>query len=182
MTGGTISNRRINTKGKKVPQYFKPIPELIHEFGLLFPTARHAANGWVQAFAKIEGGDHSASFYKGPLTDLVSRRQVEEALRKTKVGSAPGPDGVTVDFSQMMKTWSAIQLTTLFGKSALYVQAPTQYKGGALFELYKGKASHMDMDMCRSIPLVDVIGKVSARDHRLASIGALANDFSSEHT
>ena len=40
----------------------------------------------------------------------------------------------------------------------------------------------MDMDMYRSILLADVIGKISTRVHRLASLGALANDLSSEHT
>ena len=29
--------------------------------------------------------------------------EVEEAVRKTKTGSAPGPDGITVDFFQSMK-------------------------------------------------------------------------------
>ena len=52
---------RINTKGKKVPQYFKPIPEVINEIGMFFPTARHAADGWVHAFVKIEGGDVTTS-------------------------------------------------------------------------------------------------------------------------
>ena len=42
---------------KKKPQYFKPIPELIDEFGMPHPTARQAADGWVQAFVRIEGGD-----------------------------------------------------------------------------------------------------------------------------
>ena len=45
---------RINTKGKKVPQYFKPIPELIDEFGMPFPTARHAADGWVHALPELK--------------------------------------------------------------------------------------------------------------------------------
>ena len=41
----------INTKGKNVPQYLKPIPELIDEFGVLFSTAQRAADGWVTSFA-----------------------------------------------------------------------------------------------------------------------------------
>ena len=57
-----------------------------------------------------------------------------------------------------------------------------QYKGGALFELHKGKRSHVDMEMCRSIVLADVIGKVSAKAHRLANLGAVANDLSGEYS
>ena len=77
-----------------------------------------------------EAGTHLASHYSGPITDLISRRQVEEAFRKIKNGSAPGPDGITVDFLQLLRTWSVIQLTTLFAKASLYIQAPIQYTGG----------------------------------------------------
>ena len=52
---------RVKTKGKKVPPFLKPIPELIHEFGMPFPTAGHAADVWVQAFHKIAGGDVTTS-------------------------------------------------------------------------------------------------------------------------
>ena len=38
------------------------------------------------------------------------------------------------------------------------------------------------MEMYRSILLADVIGKVSARAHSLANIGALANDLSGEYS
>ena len=117
-----------------------------------------------------------ADKFAGPITDLVSRRQVEEALRKTKTGFAPGPDGITVDFLKRMRTWSVIQLTILFAKSSLYIQTPIQYKGGSLFVLYKSKGIHVDMEMYRSILPADVIGKLSARAHRFANSGALSAD------
>ena len=109
---------RIGTKGKKVPQYLKPIPELVDEFGMPFATATKAADGWVKSFAAIEGGTvtsasqivdiilreaatNLADQFSGPITELVSSRKVEEeALRNTKIGFAPGPDGITVDFLQ----------------------------------------------------------------------------------
>ena len=75
-----------------------------------------------------------------------------------------------------------IQLTILFAKSSLYIQAPIQYKGGSLFPLYKGKGTHVDMKMYRSILLADVIGKVSARAHRLANLSALTADLSGEYS
>ena len=128
-----------------MPQYLQPIPEIVDDDGMPFATATKAADGWVKSFAAIEGGtvttaeqiveivlQEAATYlayqYSGPITDIISRRQVEEALRKTKTGSAPGPDGVTVDLLQLMRTWSVIQLTILFTKTSLYVHAPIQYK------------------------------------------------------
>ena len=146
----------MGTQGKKVPQYLQPIPEIVDHDGTPFPTATKAADGWVKTFAAIEGGTITsaeqiieivlqeaaiclANQYSGPITDIISRRQVEEALRKTEAGSAPGPDGITVDLFQLMRTWSVVQLSILFTKTAIYVKSPIQYKGGALFPLYKGK-------------------------------------------
>ena len=65
-------------------------------------------------------------------------------------------------------------------KTALYVQTPIQYKGGSLFPLYKGKGAHIDMDKYRSILLADVVGKVSARAHRLDNLSALTAELSGE--
>ena len=75
-----------------------------------------------------------------------------------------------------------IQLTILFAKSLLYIPAPIQYKGGALFALYKSNGIHVHMEMYLSILLADVIGNVSARAHKIANLGALAADLSGEHS
>ena len=182
-----------------MPQYLQPIPEIVDDDGMFFATAAKSADGWVKSFAAIEGGTvttaeqiveivlqeaaiYLAHQYSGPITDIISRRQVEEALRTIKTGSAPGPDGITVDLLQLMKIWSVIQVTIHFIKTSLYVQAPIQYKGGSLFPLYKGKGAHIDMDKYRSILLADVIGKVSARAHRLSNLSALTADLSGEYS
>ena len=44
----------------------------------------------------------------------------------------------------------------------------------------KDKGFHVDMEMYRSILLADVIGKLSAKAHRLANLRALAADLSGE--
>ena len=188
---GQIKPIRINTKGEN---------SIVHRRVCgTFPTAQRAADGWVKSFAAIEGGEvttdsqivdivlreaatHFANHYTGPVTDLISRRQVEEALRKTKSGSARGPDGITVDFLQLLRTWSVIQFTILFARTSVYIQAPIQYKGGSLFALLEGKGAHADMEMYRSILLASVIGKIPARAHRLANLGALVVDLSGEHS
>ena len=48
--------------------------------------------------------------------------------------------------------------------------------------MYKGKGAQIDMDNYRSILLADVIGKVSARAHRLSNLSALAADLSGEYS
>ena len=93
-----------------------------------------------------EAAINLAHQYSGPITDIISRRQVEEALRKTKTDFAPGPDGITIDLLQLMRTWPVVQLIIFFTNTSLYVQAPIQYKGGSVFLLYKGKGAHIDMD------------------------------------
>ena len=47
---------RVGTKGKKVPQYLQPIPEIVDDAGMPFATATKAVDGWVKSFAAIEGG------------------------------------------------------------------------------------------------------------------------------
>ena len=42
----------------------------------------------VDIVVKKEAATHLASRYTGLVTDLISRRQVEEVLRRTKAGSA----------------------------------------------------------------------------------------------
>ena len=81
---------RINTTWNKVPQYLKRILELIDLFEMFHPTVGKAGDGWVQGFAKIEGGDATtadqivdivkggaiklASHYPGPIIDLIPKR------------------------------------------------------------------------------------------------------------
>ena len=50
-------------------------------------------------------------------------------------------------------------------------------KKKSCFCLYKGKGIHVVVEVYRSILLADVIGKVSARAHRLANLGAMSADL-----
>ena len=61
---------RIGTKGKEVPQYLKPIPELVDEFGMPFATAIKAADGWVKSFTAIEGGTVTTA---SQIVDIILR-------------------------------------------------------------------------------------------------------------
>ena len=68
----------------------------------------------------------------------------------------------------------------LYKKSTLHIATSIQYRGGTLFELYKGKGHHWDMTKYRSILLADSIGKVSACARRRASAHHLAQELRSD--
>ena len=95
------------------------------------PDVERIADAWVKAFAEIEGGQEVApdtladivlretvsavtTHASGPIADVLSRTQIEEALRQTKSGSAPGPDGVSIDLLRLIHAWSAVQLSILY--------------------------------------------------------------------
>ena len=66
---------RIGTKGKKVPQYLQPIPEIVGDDGMPFATATKAADGWVKAFAAIEGAHQQRSTQAAESGRSVGRKQ-----------------------------------------------------------------------------------------------------------
>ena len=80
---------RINIKGKTVTQYFKPIPEFIDSFGMPFPTVRQAAYGWVQAFAKIEGGEVTTA---SQVVGIVLKETATHLASQPLLGPHHGPD------------------------------------------------------------------------------------------
>ena len=90
------------------------MPEIMDASGNPLPDVQRNADAWVRAFAEIEGGQEVTpdalanivmsdtvnavtTHVAGPLGDVLCRTQIEEALRQTKAGSAPGPDGISID-------------------------------------------------------------------------------------
>ena len=105
---------RTGTGSRRAHAFSRAVPAIADAKGNLYPDATALANAWVQHFAAGEGGNavEAAAIadivlcerdritkdgYKCPLTDLPARQQIENALRKTKRRSAPGPDGVVAD-------------------------------------------------------------------------------------
>ena len=72
---------RINTKGKKAPQYVKSIPDLIDQFGEPFPIAQNAADGWVKSFAAIEGGEITTA---SQIVNIVLREAATHLAKHTQ--------------------------------------------------------------------------------------------------
>ena len=169
------------------------LPHLLHQQGIPFQTALDLANGWVKEFVAIEGGvevqpQQLADFFLDDADDAIPRTHrswldhlpsyadIERAIGKTRIGSAPGPDGISVDLLRMLPGFAALHLFALFLKSALRIQSPLQFRGGYLFELYKGKGPQSDMSKYRSILLADCIGKLPARAKNIHDIAQVVTD------
>ena len=162
-----------------------PMPKVLDGNKQPYSTATKLHNGWVDTFAAIEGG-YSVSEQEiaelvcqetkrlsqahsemRPLKWLLSPLQIEAALRSVKAGSAPGPDGVSADLLRAIGPAFILRLWILYLKSSLTMQAPIQYRGGYLSELYKGKGPHSDMNSYRSILLSDCVGKLACKANRV---------------
>ena len=122
------------------------------------PDVQRVADAWVRAFAEIEGGqvvtpdalanivlsetvNAVTTHVEGPLGDVLSRTQVEEALGQTKAGTAPGPDGISIDFSRLAGAWSAIQLTILYFKTTLHIATLSNIEGDFCLNFTRGEAT-----------------------------------------
>ena len=187
----TMKVFRIGTDGRKVPQYMQILPQFTDSQGEPYATSHEAAEGMLTHFAKTEGGFlvtpdtlitqvleetklRLQTVHYRFVSDLPSLQNVEAALRAAKGRSAPGPDGASVDLLRLLKGWAVKQLFALFLKTAMCRIAPVQYRGGELFELYKGKGTHTLFANFRSILLSDCVGKISSRSYRSAAIPQIA--------
>ena len=119
-------------------------------------TVETASAARVQHFAAIEGGflsdpvsivriimreqvQKAHSSVLGPLHQLLSLSRIEAAIRAAKSKSAPGPDGASIDLIKLVREWIMPHLFALYLKASLARVTPVQFRGGELFQLYKGK-------------------------------------------
>ena len=80
----------------------RPIPEIMDASGSPLPDVERIADAWVKAFAEIEGGQEVTpdtlanivlretvravtTHASGPLGDVLSRTQIEEARKANKM-------------------------------------------------------------------------------------------------
>ena len=47
---------RINSPGRKIQQYMRPIPEIMDASGSPLPDVQRITDAWAKVFAEIEGG------------------------------------------------------------------------------------------------------------------------------
>ena len=186
---------RTGTEGRRVQQWMRPILEVRDESGQAMYTVETASAARVSHFAKIEGGflaspvkvvrmvmaeqvRRAHTTILGPLNQLLSLTRIEEAIRAAKSKSASGPDGIGIDLIKLVREWLMPHLFALYLKSSLARTTPVQYRGGELFQLYKGKGTQALLAHYRSILLADCVGKLSARAYRKSNISLIGDMLS----
>ena len=107
------------------------------------------------------------------LQELPSLLQIENTLKKTKPGKAPGPDKILPDLIKAVSRSIAPRVWEVAVKSACWGSEPLQWKGGQLVHLLKPGGSRNQIDSHRGVMLTSAIGKRVQSIGREQLIGAL---------
>ena len=168
--------------GSKNRAFGRATPALNDKDGCRIETEDAIKLRWIEQFSSIEAGtvveadyivdtvmqaeDSKASLQVyGRLEDLPTARRLFNAVRKTKVHSAPGPDAVGPGIYRHHAAieWSVTQLFALAIKQSLCLRAPIQNRGGSLFALWKRAAITIECSNHRSILCANSDGKCIAK-------------------
>lgn len=90
---------------------------------------------------------------------VITVRMVREKIRGLRKGSAPGPDGITVQFLQTMEDQVAYPLTLLFRKSLSTGHVPNDWKCANVTPIYK-KGTKRDPGNYRPVSLTSIACKM----------------------
>ncbi len=87
-----------------------------------------------------------------------------EAIRKLKVGKAPGPDGITAELlkygGEVVVDWMMWICHLAWEQSKVL---PEDWRKAIIVQLYKGKGNREECNDYRSISLLSVPGKIYGR-------------------
>ena len=93
----------------------------------------------------------------------ISREEVERALKETKVGKAPGVDGVKAEMLKEGGRTVVEWLERLFKICFILSMVPVDWVLAIIVPLYKGKGDIYECSNSRGISLLSVVGKVYGR-------------------
>ena len=155
---------------------------------------------WIEHFSSIQAGNVVTADYivdivmqaenckaslqvYGRLEYLPIARHLFNAVRKTRVHSAPGPDAAGSGIYQHHAAidWSVTQLFALAVKLSLFLRAPIQNRGGSLFGLWKRVAITIECSNHRSILCANSDGKRIAKCEREQVADDLSDFLSHSH-
>ncbi len=99
----------------------------------------------------------------GHIHEGVERSEVLEAIRKLKLGKAPGSDGITAEMlkygREIVVDWM-LWLCNLAWKQS---KVPEDWRKAIIVPIYKGKGKREECSSHRGISLLSVPGKIYGR-------------------
>ena len=153
----------------------RPLTQLEHSDGTLTNTPEEVENRWIEHFAALEAGSktdppdfvhrsverqtHTCMPSEWTYQDMPTLQDLENAIRRIRLRKAAGPDALPGEILRIAPAQAAKLLFPLLTKFSCRIEEPVQFKGGALFALYKGKGTHTSCSSFRSILLMSSIGK-----------------------
>ena len=138
----------------------RPLPMIRDVDGTVAESKEDLHRIWRSYFASIEAGCEAQPDQLLDLcnyTELEQRfrpeecflhhiptlRSLEAMLRKCNPHKAAGTDNLVPELCRYATKWLSDYLAPLFLKVGVYMAEPVQWKGGILYEIFKGKG-HMD--------------------------------------
>lgn len=108
----------------------------------------------------------------------VTEKEVEEAVKRSKVGKAVGPDVIPAEFWKSMGDVGIKFLTIFIAKIMQGDSMPDQWRESFLMPLYKGKGDTRDCNNHRSIKFMSHTMKIMERflDNRMRRIVTLSQN------
>ena len=156
----------------------KPLPGLRNESGEWCFTRGEVAVAWQKQFSRIERAarvdlDHfqpDVNAHKRlsqvDLHDIPTLYDLEWAFRAMDARKAPGLDSLGAELYQAEPVHNSMRMYSLFVKSALRQEWPSELSGGWLLSLYKGKGAASSMSNHRGIMLEPTLARSFSRSWR----------------
>ena len=165
---------------------------ICHPNGEPTQTPAEAEDVWIRHFAGIEDGEKidplqlvenchlfqsekDLDAYELTTGSLPTRTELEQSLRSTQTNRAIGLDRVPGELLHFAAGQVSVPLFQLFLKVSMRAAEPIQFKGGALFAIWKGKSSATQCSAHRGILVSSTPGKSFHRVARQRAIPALQN-------
>ena len=154
-----------------------------NESGELLINSEKVRERWRNYFEKISSEEFphppipSTSPVEGPIRE-IDINEVEEALKKMKLGKATGPDDIPVEFWRS-KQWNSTKwLTQFFNQITKEGHVPSDWHRSTTVPIFKKKGSPAECSNYRPIRLLSHAMKVFERilDKRIREIANLTKN------
>ena len=162
---------------------FRPLPMIKDVDGKTADSRDELHRIWRSYFASIEAGcevqpdqlldlcnytelEQKFKPEESFLHHLPTLRSLETMLRKCNPHKAAGTDELVPELCRYATKWLSDYLAPLFLKVGVYMAEPVQWKGGVLFEIFKGKGAMDDPTSYRGILVSSHVAKAVHNAYR----------------